>query len=882
MTYDKPLVAWDTETFLIGIDQIVPGLICSSTHDLQSKESDVYHRFPHEDHYDMLHYLFTETNVIGHNIAGFDLGVAAKYDERLRPLIWRALNEGRVHCTMLREMLLSLATRGSLDEYAIAGRRISYSLDSLLFKYTGIDIKEEKEDEAAPRTNYRLMADVPLEDWPDNFLQYAIDDAEHTAKIFAEQEIIRQQMIGERGFDPFQVSAFRTRAHFALAQMTPVGNELDPKEVLRVTEEFSEMYKDPRLVDPLVEAGIVSLAQPPKPYADGRQTHPEECRGHKMHAEFKAWGKERTAMRKVAVKEGMDAKEAKMLSPCDCPPVMVGAKNEHEDTGYMHELVWDLAKETPGMEVWAAPSLMTLLGEAKLKDKLIIGRQTINQEAVREYMLDEGGATTSAASGLPAKWLLCVDKDWMASFADLTDIMSTYAERKKIQKIVTSYLPKLYWAEGYQQCPDVLEGETSRLAGKQPAKRVYAGYSPLVTSGRCSSRAATKGKGKKQQILFPSWNGQQVDPRMRGCVVAEGYLDTGVQYPDLSTYQGNVFFSLDYDGMELGTLAQTCFNLFGYSVMKDLINAGVNLHTYLGAQIAYEFDPDFATFHSTSEPMHIYENFLEMKGFDEPCDLPQFLPAWAEFNRNNPNGVPDPTWGGFFSLYRTFAKPTDLGKPGGLGNATFRAMAKGTYGLLFTEEEADKLDAIWRREFPECDEYLKHASKGMEDQWNAPDIVEDDNGKLKKNSWRAYSSPLGMHRAHCSYSAAANGLGLQTPGAEGALMATSNIMQEIQTGTRLEGVNLSLMIHDELAGTMKWEGIETTKKLDLIAASMKKSMEKVTPDVNAAAEPCLMFRWNKKADPVYRKVGGTEMLVPWAPGIWDSWKSDEEQPKEMK
>jgi hypothetical protein len=810
-------IAWDTETDLIGFSNIVPGLICSSFYDLAEEDAFVLHAEPKQDHKEMMEALFSDDHhIIGHNIA-FDTSVAAKAHPDILSLIWQAYYDNRIHDTMIREMLLNLATSGSIDKVGIAGegRQMTYGLGDLVLQYLGIDISASKEDEDSARLNYYVVKNDPISEWPEEYVQYAKDDAIYTGRVFLAQETRRHKIREERGFDPLATACFRARAHFGLSLMTAQGNRLDPEEVLRVTDEFETRYHDPELVKPLVDAGIVVPARPETPNKRGTKNHQPDCPGHKEHPEYK---------------------KNKSVRDCACPVKMNKAQPEKESRTTLHAKVWEMARENDLMEVWASDSLLAALEEDGLKDTVISGSKTIDQGAVETLMRD---AKAKDPTALPPKWTISVDNEWRETYYTLHPLLEKYHERKKVEKIVTSYLPKLYWAEGREQCPYILEGRQGRLDGKQPAERVHAQFSPLKETGRCSSRAATKGLGKNQILLYPSWNGQQVDPRVRNCVIPA---------------EGNVLFSVDYSAMELGTAAQVAYNLFGYSVLRDKINAGIDTHAYLGAQIAYALDPYFTSACGSRDPQEAYDCFSELKGWMEPCDSAAFKAVKGE----------GATWADFFKYYRTFGKPTGLGYPGGLGPRTFIAYAKGTFGVSVDLETATLLREIWRATYPELKEALDYTNKHCEDSWAAPTYEETPDGKFKKQSWYCYTSPLGMHRAHCSYTACANGQFLQTPSAEGALMGNTEIMRECTVGSLKGKVWPSIFIHDEVFGEVE-DTDEATDHMAKIDEVLVRNMRIITPDVRAATEPCLMRRWSKMADPVWEEVDGKQYLRVWEP-----------------
>jgi hypothetical protein len=897
-----PYVAHDTETELISKSGVVPRLVCSAFHGYPSNTSELIPWYDREHHADTLAGLLkSNTHLVYHN-AAFDLLVCVLNDPTLLPLVWETLGQGRIHDTMIREMLLNLATSGSIETALDENdQQVRYGLADLLYAYTGEDIRESKEAEDGPRTNYAAVRDMKVEEWPEGYAEYALDDPRHTLTVFQEQEVRRQGVILARGFDPLPppVTQLRLAGHFALAIMTAQGLGLDPDEVIRVTEEYTDMYNDPKLVGPLVDAGIVMPAEPPLPYVDGRKDHQQYCCGHPEHPQYR---------------KGRSVKE------CECPVKLKKPQPEKVSITTLHARIWRLAREGV-VEARAGDTLIanlkaedrdngTSLRQRFLDGKTIrvhrvgkhfaearanamvelaarceVGEQTVAhiesilpddiakqvrkpgcdpalaamfedyQREVRELKaLKDSLAEVESHNpfGVPKGWNVVCDGDWMEEYAPLDDILMLYSERKKIEKIVTSYLPSLYWAEGYEQCPRILGGHKTRISGKTPAERAHFPYQPLKETGRTSSRTATKGRGDSQILLYPSMNGQQVDPRIRPCFVADGFLACGTETPDLDTYKGNVLYSIDYSAMELGTWAQECINIFGYSVMAEKINAGEDPHAFLGAQIAATCDREFSSFTDGVDRDKVFKVLCQLKGVKDPCTSPQYMEM-----------KPGASWGDFYDHYRTFAKPTGLGYPGGLGPDTFRAYARGTFGIVVDLEMAQVLREVWKSTYDEAGPYLEYINKQCQDPYAPPTYTEDDDGKVRERAWYCYTSPLGMHRARAPYTAVANGLGLQTPGAEGALRGVWRAVEACTTGSLAGKMYPCGFIHDEQIGEVVWKGPETTEWVRAYQKIMEDAMMATTPDVVSRTEAALMFRWNKKAKPVL--VDG--VLVPWVPEI---------------
>ena len=116
--------------------------------------------------------------------------------------------------------------------------------------------------------------------------------------------------------------------------------------------------------------------------------------------------------------------------------------------------------------------------------------------------------------------------------------------------------------------------------------------------------------------------------------------------------EGNTLLITDYSAIELCTLSQHVYTMFGSSVMREKINEGADLHKY-------------------------YASVL----FKVPEDQ---VEKWQ----------------------RQAAKAANFGFPGGLGIETFIEFAKG-YDLKISEEEAQKMKDTWFEAFPEMKTYMQ-------------------------------------------------------------------------------------------------------------------------------------------------------------------------------
>lgn len=169
------LLAFDTETWLITDRNKIPKPVCCTWSDGTSAwisrpgDSVTYH-----------HIANPETIFIGQNIA-YDILVMMRWERWTIPFFIKALDEGRVFDTMIRECMLHLSTKGGF------GYRPYWSMADLAMKYFSLDMSAEKNDPDAWRLRYGTLDHLPIHKWPKKALDYALDDARLTYRIFQAQ-----------------------------------------------------------------------------------------------------------------------------------------------------------------------------------------------------------------------------------------------------------------------------------------------------------------------------------------------------------------------------------------------------------------------------------------------------------------------------------------------------------------------------------------------------------------------------------------------------------------------------------------------------------------------------------------------------------------------
>jgi len=198
---------------------------------------------------------------------------------------------------------------------------------------------------------------------------------------------------------------------------------------------------------------------------------------------------------------------------------------------------------------------------------------------------------------------------------------------------------------------------------------------------------------------------------------------------------------------------------------------------------------------------------------------------------------------------RQMSKAANFGYPGGLGAATFRAFAKGTYGLVLSLSEAEKLKATWFKTYPEMRKYFEFIA-GLEDQQHGGFVVEQ----------------LGTDRvrAQATFTSACNAWfqGLVADGAKKAICAVSEWCYLDDSEAAFAPV---AFIHDEIIFEIPegWNSRDHSAMAEILSRIMIDAMSSFMPGLPIKTECSLMRRWYKNAEPVYDAWNGN--LTIWSP-----------------
>lgn len=403
-----------------------------------------------------------------------------------------------------------------------------------------------------------------------------------------------------------------------------------------------------------------------------------------------------------------------------------------------------------------------------------------------EVKLTEKGEELAAERELTSDEVLkyaSLDEDACIQSGD--EILLKYAERTSISTVVTSNIPALWKGVDLPLQPE---------------------YEVFLETGRTSCRESKDDKGKKKSIL----NGYQVQnvrrlPGIRECFAAR---------------PGYVFYDVDFGQLELKTVGQALLKIVGWSKLAEALNAGLDVHLALAAQIV-------------------------------GCSYEE-----AKVRRKNKDKA--------VSDARQIAKGANFGLPGGMGARGFQIYARTQpERIILTIEQCKEIKDNWLSAWPEFREYFEWA-KGM----------TDEGGALQEQLFS------GRLRGRVPYGAFCNGM-FQGLGADVAKSAHAVVTKKCYVETecsvcggngascdRCGGTGVSPLfgsrpwgfMHDQIIGEAFEEiGHEVAFECRDV---MVKAANEWLPDVPVDAEPVISRCWSKNAE---QRWGEDGRLRAWEP-----------------
>jgi hypothetical protein len=182
------VVAWDLETHLIKPGCPAPKMVCLSYAYRKPSGEIEKGLLTRESGLDWFAIQVTNPHVrlVAHH-AFFDLGVIAAERPKLLPAIFQAIDEGRITCTKIRQMMIDNA-KGLLkfieDENGDYKAQ-DFSLAALVKRHLNIFLSKGAD---TWRLRYNELEDVPLNEWPEAASSYAINDSVHDMEVYECQE----------------------------------------------------------------------------------------------------------------------------------------------------------------------------------------------------------------------------------------------------------------------------------------------------------------------------------------------------------------------------------------------------------------------------------------------------------------------------------------------------------------------------------------------------------------------------------------------------------------------------------------------------------------------------------------------------------------------
>lgn len=162
------MIFFDCESHLIRPGMLFPKMVCLSyvsddSHDVVKPVDGVEL---------VLDHLRRGGELGGHSVA-FDLGLVAAEEPRALEPIFKAYDDGAIHCTMIRAMLLDIASGVFQDDGSGKKRRLGYGLDDLVWRYQHRELPKAD----TWRLHYAYLQNIPIADWPPEAVAYALNDS---------------------------------------------------------------------------------------------------------------------------------------------------------------------------------------------------------------------------------------------------------------------------------------------------------------------------------------------------------------------------------------------------------------------------------------------------------------------------------------------------------------------------------------------------------------------------------------------------------------------------------------------------------------------------------------------------------------------------------
>lgn len=239
------IVTFDVETFLTDSEHgsPVPKLVCL-TYSVGDKTSILGYEEAEKWYISQLQ---SDNILVGANTV-FDTSVMVGNFPHLLEPTFKAYKDGRMRCVQIRQQLIDIACGHAefrpkkCTDWFGDKAKTKVSLQTLAAFW--LDKHLEKED--TYRLRYGELADDPIEEWPTEAVQYALEDAKTTLDVWLAQE----RFIANDTFSPWRRYSIdfskdeihQNKAAWILKLMSVWGIRTDPQYVQAFTKSIDDRY----------------------------------------------------------------------------------------------------------------------------------------------------------------------------------------------------------------------------------------------------------------------------------------------------------------------------------------------------------------------------------------------------------------------------------------------------------------------------------------------------------------------------------------------------------------------------------------------------------------------------------------------------------------
>lgn len=235
-------VAFDNETHLITRFKPAPTIVCTTWYD--GEDGGILVDKEEIREWFLQHLGNDDIEFVGQNVA-FDFATAASTFPELLPLIFHAYKNNRVTDTAIRQQLYDVAVGRTFSDDKIKG----YSLAGLV-KLIFDEEMTGKEGEDIWRLRYGELEDIPLENWPEEAIEYALNDSIDTYRVWETQSEGQDLIRGEHE---------KAYAFFVLGLMQNYGMRTNKEAVAHCRALHEKTIAE--LLPELKEAGLIELSK---------------------------------------------------------------------------------------------------------------------------------------------------------------------------------------------------------------------------------------------------------------------------------------------------------------------------------------------------------------------------------------------------------------------------------------------------------------------------------------------------------------------------------------------------------------------------------------------------------------------------------------------